>query len=408
MRKFCRSVMTIWLTVILWCTGGQAVVQAQEETIKDQDLYAISAVLMDGDSGRVLYQKNGQEVRPMASTTKIMTCILTLENCELDEIVEVSAYAQSMPDVQLNMNEGEQYRLKDLLYSLMLESHNDTAVAIAEHVGGSVEGFAAMMNEKAKEIGCENTHYVTPNGLDGSDDGGAHSTTAEDLARVMAYCIGESPKKEEFLEVTRTVSYTFSTIDGSRTFTCNNHNTFLSMMEGALSGKTGFTSAAGYCYVGALRQDGKTFIVALLGCGWPNNRSYKWSDTKKLMQYGLSNYEYRTFEQKEAIQIPEIPVEEGQSESFKKSVTIQPILMEDQSGNARDGLLMRKDEKVERVFEMVDHLRAPVEAGMTVGSVRYVVDGVTWKQDLIVTEQKVEKIDFSWCLRQILKSFLGQ
>ncbi len=405
MKRFLRPTAVIWLAAILFYTGGHTYAEAQEDTV--QDLYAVSAVLMDGDSGRVLYEKNGEEVRPMASTTKIMTCILALENSSPDEIVEVSAYAQSMPDVQLNMMQGEQYRLNDLLYSLMLESHNDTAVAIAEHVAGSVEQFAELMNEKAKEIGCKHTHYVTPNGLDGTDEEGIHATTAEDLALVMAYCVGESPKKEEFLKITGASSYTFSNLEGSRTFTCNNHNAFLNMMEGALSGKTGFTSAAGYCYVGALRRDDRTFIVALLGCGWPNNRSYKWSDTRKLMQYGLENYEYRAFKREGDVKIPKIEVEKGQGDHFQQSVQIQPILIPDQSGGAEDGVLMRKDEKVERIFEMVDHLKAPVEAGKTVGSIRYVVDGVTWRQDLIVTEQTVEKIDFSWCLGQVLKIFVS-
>ncbi|MDO4453244.1 MAG: D-alanyl-D-alanine carboxypeptidase family protein [Eubacteriales bacterium] len=405
MKRFLGAAAVIWLAVLLLCTGGHTYAEEQEDKV--QDLYAVSAVLMDGDSGRVLYEKNGEEIRPMASTTKIMTCILALENSSPDDIVEVSAYAQSMPDVQLNMMQGEQYRLNDLLYSLMLESHNDTAVAIAEHVAGSVEQFADLMNEKAKEIGCKHTHYVTPNGLDGTDEEGIHATTAEDLALVMAYCIGESPKKKEFLKVTGTSSYIFSNLDGSRTFTCNNHNAFLNMMEGAISGKTGFTSAAGYCYVGALRRDSRTFIVALLGCGWPDNRSYKWSDTRKLMQYGLENYEYRSFDQERKVEITKIDVEKGQGDLFQQSVSIQPILMPDQSGEAEDGILMRKEEKVERIFEMVDHLKAPVEAGQTVGSIRYVVDGVTWRQDLIVTEQKVEKIDFSWCLGQVLKIFVS-
>ena len=391
----------------VWLLGKWDFANAQENTLQDQELYALSAVLMDGESGRILYDKNGEEMRPMASTTKIMTCIVALENSEPDEIVEVSAYAQSMPDVQLNMQEGEQYRLKDLFYSLMLESHNDTAVAIAEHVGGSVEGFAALMNEKAEEIGCENTHYITPNGLDASDEKGKHATTAQDLARVMAYCIGESPKKEEFLEVTRTVSYTFSTLDGSRTFTCNNHNTFLNMMEGALSGKTGFTSEAGYCYVGALRKDGKTLIVALLGCGWPNNRSYKWSDTKKLMEYGLANYEYRSFLEEKEVELLPIEVENAQGDNMKKTVFIQPVVQKDQSGSGKDGILMRPDEKIERIVEMVDHLEAPIEAGMTIGSISYVADGITWRKDLIAVDQKVEKVDFSWCLGQILQAFVS-
>ena len=121
------------------------------------DLYAASAVLMDGDSGRILFEKNGNEFMANASTTKILTCILALENGNLTDVVTVSAYAQTMPDVQLNLREGERYRLEDLLLSLMLESHNDSAVAIAEHIGGSCEEFSRMRKKKAEEIGCKNT-----------------------------------------------------------------------------------------------------------------------------------------------------------------------------------------------------------------------------------------------------------
>ncbi len=177
-------------------------------------LYAQSAILMDAGSGRILYEKNSEEIRPMASTTKIMTCILALEYGNLEDFVEVSSYAASMPKVKLNMRAGERYYLKDLLYSLMLESHNDSAVAIAEHIGGSVEGFAAMMNQKAKDIGCFDTFFITPNGLDAAattPDGETkiHSTTAADLAKIMSYCIMDSPAKEEFLNITRTPSYQF-------------------------------------------------------------------------------------------------------------------------------------------------------------------------------------------------------
>ena len=266
-------------------------------------LYAKSAVLMDAESGRILYEKNGYEILPMASTTKIMTCILALENGDLNDYAEVSSYASGMPKVHLGARSGEFFRLEDLLYSLMLESHNDSAVIIAEHIAGNTGEFADMMNRKARKIGCDNTFFITPNGLDAvstSTDGQTHihSTTAADLARIMSYCITSSPKKEEFLTITRTASHSFTGFQKSgedyvsdgRTFTCNNHNAFLSMMEGALSGKTGFTANAGYCYVGSLRQEDRTFVVALLACGWPNNKSYKWSDTKKLMSYGLENY----------------------------------------------------------------------------------------------------------------------
>lgn len=191
-----------------------------------------------------------------------------------------------MPEVKLHIREGEQYRLKDLCYSLMLESHNDSAVAIAEHVGGSVEAFAAMMNQKARDLGCYHTYFITPNGLDASDKSGVHSTTAEDLARIMRACM----EREDFLAITREPSWSFSDLSGTRHFTVNNKNAFLHMMEGALTGKTGFTNGAGYCYAGALERDGRRLIAVVLACGWPSNRTWKWSDTQKLMNYGLTYF----------------------------------------------------------------------------------------------------------------------
>ncbi len=294
------------LAVALFCCPNWSI-NAEEEKKDDLQLYAQAAVLMDADSGRVLYGKNEKAILPMASTTKIMTCILALEYGNPEQIVEASSYAASMPKVKLYVRQGEKYRLKDLLYSLMLESHNDSAVVIAEGVGGSVENFAAMMNQKARDIGCYDSCFITPNGLDATvnETGKTHATTAADLARIMAYCVTDSPKKEEFLEITRTLSYDFTDADGSRNFHCNNHNTFLGMMEEALSGKTGFTNNAGYCYVGALESEGRVFTVALLACGWPNNRSYKWSDMKKLAAYGMERYRYQDiYEEKTFADIP--------------------------------------------------------------------------------------------------------
>ena len=239
------------------------------------NLYAQSAVLIDADSGRVLFEKNGNEILANASTTKILTCIIALEKGNLEDIVTASVEASKQPKVHLGMQEKEQFVLRDLLYSLMLESHNDSAVAIAEHVAGSVEAFADLMNQKAKEVGCNNTYFITPNGLDATDENGSHSTTASDLALIMRYCITESPMREAFLTITGTHSYSFSNVAETRNFSCTNRNAFLNMMEGAFSGKTGFTGKAGYCYVGALKQDERTFIVTLLACGWPNNKNYK-------------------------------------------------------------------------------------------------------------------------------------
>jgi len=252
--------------------------------VNSYDLYAGAAVLMDAMTGRVLYEKNGYEQKAMASTTKIMTCIVALEYGNLNELVTVSAYAASMPNVKLGVRNGEQFLLKDLLYSLMLESHNDVAVAIAEHVAGSVEAFAALMNQKARDIGAYNTNFVTPNGLDAN----GHYTTAADLALIGAYAI----KNNKFVEITNTASYTFSNNAGTRSFNVNNKNSFLNQMDGAFGIKTGYTGQAGYCFVGALKRDGKVLVSVVLGSGWPPNKTNKWSDTKKLMNYGLSNYSY--------------------------------------------------------------------------------------------------------------------
>ena len=160
---------------------------------------------------------------------------------------------------------------------------------LAEGVAGTVENFAAMMNQKAEEIGCQDTHFVTPNGLDAQ----GHYTTAADLARILRYCILKSPKREEFLQITQTRSYTFSDVTGKRGVFLPESQYIFGYDGGRAHGKNRLYGNAGYCYTGALKQGDRTLIVALLACGWPNNRTYKWSDTKALMEYGLKQYERR-------------------------------------------------------------------------------------------------------------------
>lgn len=378
---------------------------SQEISSEPRELYARSAVLMDADSGRILFGKEEKKVRPMASTTKIMTCILALEHMDEDQKAKVSSNAARQPKVRLGVKSGEEYYIKDVLHSLMLESHNDSAVIIAEEIGGSVEGFAKMMNDKARELGCADTHFVTPNGLDGEDDGGAHGTTAADLARIMKYCITESPKREEFLKVTRTKSYEFSSVDGKRRFSCNNHNAFLTMMEGALSGKTGFTAKAGYCYVGALKRDERTFIVALLACGWPNNKSYKWKDTRKLMEYALENYEYRDVSQ----EFPEsmVTVEGGvdKKDDFHMGCKV-PVGIPPEDAKESLEVLLRKDEEVSVKKEQKKVLKAPVKKGDRVGKVTYILLGKELKSYDIVTFDSAEKRDAEWCFDKALQLIL--
>ena len=361
--------------------------RAQEEP---ENLYARSAVLMDADTGRILYEKNGEEVLPMASTTKIMTLLVTLENADLEGTVTVSSYAASMPDVQLNIREGERYRLKDLCYSMMLESHNDAAAAIAEYVGGSVEGFASMMNQKARDLGCYHTYFITPNGLDAEDEHGVHSTTAEDLARIMRFCM----QNDTFLSITREPSWNFTDLDGTRSFTVNNKNAFLNMMEGALTGKTGFTNDAGYCYVGALEREGKRLIVALLACGWPGNRTWKWSDTQTLMNYGLDTYHHETIGE-EMIRMEPAAVQDGRKESVELRADIGTVQM-----------LLKEDDLFRIETDRPSELQAPVEAGEIVGTVAYYLNNEIVDIFPVYAAETVQKIDYWWCLNQILQKWI--
>jgi len=379
MKKNVKTYLGIFLSVLLLGLP----VQAEGEP---EDLYARSAVLMDADTGRILFEKNGSEQMPMASTTKIMTLLVTLENADLEGTVQVSAYAASMPKVRLNLQEGETYRLKDLCYSLMLESHNDSAVAIAEHVGGSVEGFASMMNQKARDLGCYHSYFITPNGLDAEDEYGKHSITAKDLARIMRCCM----QNEEFLSITRQPSWSFSSLDGSRSFTVNNKNAFLNMMEGALTGKTGFTNGAGYWYVGALEREGKRLIAVVLACGWPNNRTWKWSDTKKLMSYGIENFHKKTVGE-EKLELEPVRILDGQTASVRASADVRT-----------EQVLLKEGDTFQIDVLKPDALPAPVQKGELVGTVIYYLNGEIFDLFPIYIEDDSLMIDYEWCLEQIV------
>lgn len=392
---------------------GEKIISYDIEEMDPNSLYALSAVLMDGVSGRVLYEKEGLAVRANASTTKILTCILALEYGNKEDIVDVSKYAASMPDVQLGIREGEHYRLGDLLYSMMLESHNDVAVAIAEHIAGSVDEFAILMNEKANEIGCFDTYFITPNGLDATRvvDGVEkfHGTTAVDLARIMSYCI----KNEEFLKITGTDCYSFnnkivkedgSVSDGSRNFSVYNKNAFLTMMEGAFSGKTGFTCDAGYCYVGALKRGDNIYVVALLGCGWPNNKKYKWSDTKKLMNYGIENYTledifYYNYDLG-SIKVKNGKTLKGERENIVEDIEI-PLYIEESPIE----LLMNENDKTEWELYIKREMDAPVKKGQVVGHLVCFLNNEIIKQYNVYSGKTIEEKDYVWSLKNVIKKY---
>ena len=357
-------------------------------------MYSGSYALTDARTNRVLVGK--KETTPMAnaSTTKILTCIVALENCRLDEQVTISKNAANQPKVRLGMKTGEVYSMEELIYALMLESYNDCAVAIAEHIGGNVEGFAKLLNEKALEIGCKDTYFITPNGLDKENEVSFHHTTAEDLCRMMSYCVWESPKKDLFLQITQTRNY--------KGFV--NRNTFLDQMDGVLSGKTGYTSKAGYCYVAAFEQDGERYCIALLACGWPNNKTYKWKDAKALLNHGSEQYDLVKREE-ECIQ--EQLMVEGYigEESFDNLNQVMMLEIEGRGGALE--LLLSEKEEIEKEIIVYKDAHLPIEKGQVLGVCNYYLDDMLLESIPLVAQEKAESWTWDKNLKMIIMEFLS-
>lgn len=388
MERFIKIFLTLILSCVIGLAGSLWV--HGEESGEDEEslsgLYARAAVLADGENGRILWGKNEDEPMAMASTTKIMTCLVALENAQLSDLVEISEYAAGMPDVQLNAVAGDSFYLEDLLYALMLESDNDVAVAIAEHVGGSVEAFAEMMNVRAEELGCTQTCFVTPNGLDAE----GHCTTAAELAKIAS----EAIKNETFVKIINTESHSFSNIEGTRQYQVNNKDAFLQLMDGAFGIKTGFTGDAGYCFVGALNSEGRIYISVVLGSGWPPNKSYKWKDTVSLMNYGIEKYEKQRIGN-EALDVGTITVNGG----CRREAVLKADCPERE-------FLMGKDEEAEICIVKDLFVEAPLAENTRVGWVYYKVGGETVERFPIQTAERVDTKSFGYCLKTMIRQWL--
>lgn len=260
-------------------------VYAENTASSPPDVDADGAVLMDFKTGKVLWEKNSDKPLAMASTTKIMTAVTAIENCDLDETVKISKRAASAPPVKMSLKVNEEIKLKYLLYALMMQSSNDAAVAIAEHVGGSVENFCAEMTKRAKELGAENTVFKTPNGLDSED----HHSTAYDMAVITRYALNN----DKFNEIINTKEITFKS--STTTYSVINKNRLLYEYEGANGVKTGYTGKAGHCFVGSAKRGDIQLISVVLASGWGNKgKNQKWVDSKSILNYGFNNFEYKT------------------------------------------------------------------------------------------------------------------
>lgn len=388
---FCSDKKSLLLTIILfissilvtWKTGNNFEAFAAEPP-EAAKLYAKSAALLDGDTGRLLWGKDADQVMPMASTTKIMTCIIALEYGDADMVCTVSSYAASMPQVRAGYHSGEEYRLKDLLYALMLESHNDAAVVIAEGVGGTVEGFAALMNRKAEELGCRDTHFVTPNGLDAE----GHQTTAAELGRIAAYAM----QNEQFCEIISTRSYTYTDINGKHPHSVSNKNGFLDQYSGCIGIKTGYTGKAGYCYVGCVRREDVTLISVVLACGWPPHKTYKWSDCRKLFDYGFSEFHQKKVVEP-ALSFQKLPVKNG----IQDTITV--------SMQAEETMLVGDREKVTLEYHLPDAVEAPVAAGMEVGYAELFIGEESAGCYPVLADSSVEEFTLRYALERVMEQF---
>ena len=239
---------------------------------------------MDAASGRILYQKDADLRLPPASTTKIMTAILTLESGhKLDESLTVSKEATRMPPTKLYLRPGQTMTIEELLYGIMLASANDAAIVLAEGLGGTVEHFTELMTKKAHELGATNSNFTNPHGLTAVD----HYSTARDLALLFRYAMRNALFREivqtKFSSVSSTAVVRKKVVP--RRISVRNHNRLLWDFDGAIGGKTGYTAAAQKCFVGAVQRNGVTLIVAILGA------RDQWGDTKRLLEYGFAHYE---------------------------------------------------------------------------------------------------------------------
>lgn len=399
--------MSIKKTVVFFLVISNILIMPYRSYGKPSDnftLYSKSAALIDGLNGTLLYGKDENIPLSMASTTKIMTCIIALEYGNTNEYVIASKNASSQPKVHLGMNKGEAFLLKDLLYSLMLESHNDSAVCIAEGVSGSVEEFAILMNNKAKELGLKNTYFITPNGLDDEINGNTHHTTALELAQIMRYCICNSPKKDDFIKITQTQTYTFSNKDNSRSFSCSNHNLLSDMMNGVISGKTGYTSKAGYCYIGAIEDQGRIYIVSLLACGWPNHSNYRWSDAKALLNYGKEKYYYININ---SLEIPDDITYIRKvyfHNSFVEPVDVKIIPYKAYERNKYE--IVESTSNISYEYIINDKIYAPCNSNTSIGYINFYIDEELVKTYTFHLESNVIDPGYTYYVKNVIKVFL--
>lgn len=351
-----RNVILFLLTAALLSPGG-----APEPSLPEPELSAACAVLADLD-GQILLEKNGRERRLIASTTKLMTALVALEHSEPEETVEIPAACCGIEGSSMYLQEGEQYTVRELLTGLLLASGNDAALALAVHCGGTEERFVAWMNEKARSLCMEDSHFANPHGLDDP----AHYSTAADLARLMAACLREPALAEILAKEQAQI--------GGQYYV--NHNKLLGSCPGCLGGKTGYTQAAGRCLVSACRRDGTGLICVTL------NAPDDWNDHKSLYDWGFARYVTRDLCR---TLVYRLPVYGGDQKEI--SLEAEPLV-----------LCLPRDAELKLHVELPRYVLAPVRAGETGGRVTVSWQGrelgsaaLRFREEVKVEEKKHER-----------------
>lgn len=383
--KRIKILISFFLVFILCSTSlySNADTVEQKAITLSENIHSESALIMESSTGKVVYEKNGYQVRYPASTTKVLTAILAIENCDLDELATASEFAvNSIPyDYSIaNIKVGEQVSVRDLLYALMLHSANETAYILAEHISGSNEEFAKLMNEKAKEIGCENSHFVNPNGIQDEN----HYSTAYDMALITRYAM----QNEIFREIVKTTSYTVSPSElypeNDRTFTNTNHLIIPSTEQNpnkyyypyAIGVKTGYTSAALNCLISAANKDGMEYISVVLGAttGYENgvSTSYRYTDSISMFDFAFNNYLFKDLTEENA---------------FVKTIDIPNLGSLDVATDSSVSILVDVDEFnntiIEPEIDIYENISAPIKKGDVVGTISYIINGKEYSSQLV-------------------------
>ena len=347
-------------------------------------------IVYDRISKSMIIGKNEDVKSAMASTTKIMTTIVILEKADLNEKVTVSAKAGGTGGSRLGLKRGDKASVRDLLYGLMLRSGNDAAVALAEHVGGSVKGFAELMNEKAIELGLTNTHFVTPHGLDDAN----HYTTALELAKLTDYAMDN----ETFAKIVGTKSTTIYINNQSRQI--NNTNELLGVLNGVVGVKTGFTNNAGRCLVTETKRNNMDIITIVLGADTKKDRT---KDSANLIEYTFSKYKMYN-------------LEEQIIEEFNKWKNINEkriLIIKGKTSNPKLALgTIEKatipicdNDKIEYSINALTEVEAPVEQWNVMGTLTVKLNGEILENIDIVNVNEVQKRDWKDYFKIVLNRF---